>query len=303
MSFRKFGGMRYTTKHNIVSSNYHNTNNLFITESVGQPNSHIYNLSDICGNIYLIGNIGITENLRAYKNIDCSGNLFVQYDTNMYGKLNVYDSVSLGNNSGSSIVLNPTGNANTTIFLPSVDSSNFENTKFNIRTTNKSYNSISFGIMNNNYGYLQSYNYDDLKSKYSTQSLSLNPNGGNVGIGKDKPFYTLDVSGVLYINTNNNTSNNGNGLLIGGDTLNQNDLVNIYDVSQTNAYLYFNKSGQLGYWNASTNTQLWYIKNNGDATFTGTLNVNGDCNITGTHYSNGDPIISSQWNSFGSNIY
>ena len=56
MSFRKFGGLQYAAKHNIVSSNYNTSNNLLVTEKVGQqPNSNINFESDI----YLDGNLHI----------------------------------------------------------------------------------------------------------------------------------------------------------------------------------------------------------------------------------------------------
>lgn len=41
MSFRRFGGIDYAPKHNIVRSNYNTTNNLSVTQGVGQPNSYI----------------------------------------------------------------------------------------------------------------------------------------------------------------------------------------------------------------------------------------------------------------------
>ena len=55
MSFRKFGGLQYAAKHNIVSSNYNTSNNLIVTENVGQPNSFINFESDI----HLNGNLVI----------------------------------------------------------------------------------------------------------------------------------------------------------------------------------------------------------------------------------------------------
>lgn len=50
MSFRQYGGLNYAPKHNIVSSNYNSSNNLSITQYVGQPNSLINFSSDISGN-------------------------------------------------------------------------------------------------------------------------------------------------------------------------------------------------------------------------------------------------------------
>lgn len=53
MSFRQFGGKTYSAKNNIISNHYSATNNLTITDNIGQSNSHINSLSDldVCGNI------------------------------------------------------------------------------------------------------------------------------------------------------------------------------------------------------------------------------------------------------------
>jgi hypothetical protein len=67
MSFRQFGGLQYTAKHNIVSSNFNTSNNLSVTNNVGQPNSHINFLSDISGNI--IGKTTISN----FNNIGTTG--------------------------------------------------------------------------------------------------------------------------------------------------------------------------------------------------------------------------------------
>jgi hypothetical protein len=55
MSFRKFGGLQFNSKHNAVGSNYNTTNNLLVTQNVGQPNSYINSESDI----HLNGNLVI----------------------------------------------------------------------------------------------------------------------------------------------------------------------------------------------------------------------------------------------------
>lgn len=53
MSFRQFGGKTYSAKNNIISNNYASSNNLTITENIGQTNSHINSLSnlDISGSV------------------------------------------------------------------------------------------------------------------------------------------------------------------------------------------------------------------------------------------------------------
>ena len=65
MSFRQFGGLNYAARHNIVSSNYNTSNNLLVTQNVGQPNSYINFLSDISGNISIFGNFDISGNITA----------------------------------------------------------------------------------------------------------------------------------------------------------------------------------------------------------------------------------------------
>ena len=47
MSFRQFGGLQFASKHNAVSSYYNTSNNLLVTQNVGQPNSYINFLGDI----------------------------------------------------------------------------------------------------------------------------------------------------------------------------------------------------------------------------------------------------------------
>ena len=50
MSFRQFGGLQFATKHNAVASQYNTSNNLLVTQNVGQSDSYINFLSDISGN-------------------------------------------------------------------------------------------------------------------------------------------------------------------------------------------------------------------------------------------------------------
>jgi hypothetical protein len=65
MSFRQFGGMNYAPRHNIVASNYNTSNNLLVTQNVGQPNSYINFQSDISGNINFYGDIDVSGNVYA----------------------------------------------------------------------------------------------------------------------------------------------------------------------------------------------------------------------------------------------
>lgn len=79
MSFRQFGGLKYLSKHNVVSSNLNSSNQLFVTQSVGQPNSTIDFLSDISGNITVYGNLDISGNSHVEGNLDISGNSTANY--------------------------------------------------------------------------------------------------------------------------------------------------------------------------------------------------------------------------------
>jgi hypothetical protein len=75
MSFRQFGGINYAPKHNIVGSNYNTSNNLIVTQNIGQANSYINFRSDISGNIYLDGDLDVSGNLRVDEDLDVSGNI------------------------------------------------------------------------------------------------------------------------------------------------------------------------------------------------------------------------------------
>jgi len=89
MSFRKYGGLQYAAKSNIMSSNYNSINNLSISQGVGQPNSYINFLSDISGNITILGNLDLSGNLNVSGNIDCSSNLNVSGNIDCSSNLNV----------------------------------------------------------------------------------------------------------------------------------------------------------------------------------------------------------------------
>ena len=111
MSFRKYGGLSYAARNNIVSNNYNSINNLQVTENVGQPNSYINFESDISGNnLFLSGNIDccgnmiLSGNLYVGEDIDCSGNtniqgnLYVAEDIDCSGNTNIQDNLYVGGN-------------------------------------------------------------------------------------------------------------------------------------------------------------------------------------------------------------
>jgi hypothetical protein len=112
MSFRRYGGVNYSAKNNIIRSNYNTSANLSVTGDVGQYNSYINFLSDISGNVGIIGDLDVSGNEYISGNLDVSGN------TNIGGNLYVYDNTVIGENldvSGNTNIggnLDVSGNAN-----------------------------------------------------------------------------------------------------------------------------------------------------------------------------------------------
>jgi len=104
MSFRRYGGLNYAPKNNIMASNYNSVNNLSVSEGVGQANSYINFLSDISGNINIYGNIDISGNLHVSGDIDCSGNenidgnLHVSGDIDCSGNENIDGNIDCSGN-------------------------------------------------------------------------------------------------------------------------------------------------------------------------------------------------------------
>ena len=100
MSFRQFGGIQYAPKHNIVSSNYNTSNNLQVTQVIGQPNSYINVESDISGNIKIFGNVDISGNLIVRENVGIAGDLGVKGDTDISGNLSVQQDANIAGDLG-----------------------------------------------------------------------------------------------------------------------------------------------------------------------------------------------------------
>lgn len=57
MSFKKYGGLNYSAKNNIVQNNYTNANNLGVMNIVGQPDSNIYFESTIVSPVSLLSTL------------------------------------------------------------------------------------------------------------------------------------------------------------------------------------------------------------------------------------------------------
>jgi len=107
MSFRQFGGTTFAAKNNIVSNKYNTSNNLLVTQNVGQPNSFINFESDISANFLStqfwnsynntndiinnnLGNVKIFNNLDVSGNIDISGNITfydISNNNNYFGSI------------------------------------------------------------------------------------------------------------------------------------------------------------------------------------------------------------------------
>ena len=98
MSFRRYGGVTYNAKNNIVKSNYNTAANLSVTGDVGQDNSYITFLSDISGDLIFYGNIDISGNLDVSGNAHIFGNLDVSGNENLQGNLLVYGNEDLRGN-------------------------------------------------------------------------------------------------------------------------------------------------------------------------------------------------------------
>jgi len=105
MSFRQFGGLNFSAKHNIVGSNYNTSNNLQVTQNVGQSNSYINFLSDISGNFGIIGSLSITGNVTAGSftslgNVIIDGTLSVSGATTLSSTLGVSGATTLSSTLG-----------------------------------------------------------------------------------------------------------------------------------------------------------------------------------------------------------
>ena len=100
MSFRQFGGKTYSAKNNIISNHYSATNNLTITDNIGQSNSHINSLSDldVCGNITASGNITANYMFLSSEYISTEDNAVMPksyIDNIVTGKLNAGEGLNI----------------------------------------------------------------------------------------------------------------------------------------------------------------------------------------------------------------
>lgn len=107
MSFRKYGGLQYSSKNHAVSSNYNTSNNLLVTQNFGQPDSYVNFESDISGNInidiggnaHIGGNMYIEGNETIHGNIDVSGNVYITGNLDISGNENIGGNLDVTGNS------------------------------------------------------------------------------------------------------------------------------------------------------------------------------------------------------------
>ena len=231
MSFRKFGGLQYNSKHNIVSSNYNTSNNLLVTENVGQPNSYIVFESDISGNIIIYGNLDVSGNEHI------QGNLVVSGNSNLTAPVTIQQIPPIDPSS------NPYNYLKTGLFIRSV----YDDQDGLCLYTYPS---------NNGQGVIQ-YIQDYSIIRYAP--LALNPNGGTVFINKYSPDpqilntgYALDISGGIVttsdasinsINVGRGNSNILTNTSIGYQTLYSNTSLGIENTAIGAYSLYNNLDG------------------------------------------------------------
>ena len=98
MSFRKVGGVQYSGTQNIVKSRYNTSDNLYVSQYVGQPNTFINFLSDISGNIIIYGDLDVSGNLHVKGDLDVSGNENIAGNLDVSGNENIAGNLYVGGN-------------------------------------------------------------------------------------------------------------------------------------------------------------------------------------------------------------
>ena len=202
MSFRKYGGLQYNAKHNIVSSNYNTSNNLLVTEIVGQPNSYIVFESDISGNIIIYGDLDVSGNEHIQGNLDVSGNEYIGGNLTVYGNEHIQGNLDVSGNSNLTAPV-------TIQQIPPIDPSSnpYNYLKTGLFISNYVDNNDGLCLYthpgNNGQGVIQHIqDYGPSSIRYAP--LTLNPNGGTVYVNQYcanpqilNNGYALDVSGGI----------------------------------------------------------------------------------------------------------
>jgi predicted acyltransferase (DUF342 family) len=215
MSFRRYGGVTYNAKNNIVRSNYNTAANLSVTGDVGQDNSYITFLSDISGDIIFYGNIDISGNLDISGNAHVFGDLDVSGNENLQGNLLVYGNEDLRGNLlvyGNEDLrgnLDVSGNAN---IFGNLDVSGNENLQGNLRV----YGNIDISGNLDVSGNFHVFGDLDVSGNENLQ--------GNLTVYGNEDFRgNLDVSGNVHIfgdlDVSGNENLQGNLLVYGNEDL------------------------------------------------------------------------------------
>lgn len=234
MSFRRYGGMSYSSKNNLVSSNFNTSTNLLVTNKVGQLKS-IINFES--GGNLVDGNLTIFGSQYILGDLDICGNFIVRGNTEFQQSLNVYGVGKFGNIKDQfGNYLNIAGNNLSLLGVSDAFGANPIDSGQIFIAGNTDPNK-RFGFMldtTKNIGKIQSGFVNTQNTNNNLPyALSLNPVGGNVGINIEDPSYNLDVSGnAMFRNNllvnNNILLNNQNGSLIFNSTDTSGNIGNIY---------------------------------------------------------------------------
>ena len=228
MSFRRYGGIQYSAKHNIVSSNYNTCNYLSVTETVGQPNSYINFASDISGHI--IGPTGTSTNdnlwslnnnvISATGTTNSSGPTVRAYSFNSVADCSI-NSMTLGHGGG-----NVNSNAAFGIDVLKLNTTGIENV------------GVGFNAL-----YSNSTGKDNIGIGYNT--LSNNTIGNdNIGIGFEALLNNTSGGSNVALGNATLINNNGdNNVGIGVNSLESN-LTGSNNVGVGVYSLRYNSSGQ-----------------------------------------------------------
>jgi hypothetical protein len=284
MSFRQFGGLQYASKHNAVASNYNTSNNLLVSQNVGQPNSYINFLSDISGN-QIFGNVDISGNLYVSGNIDCSGNLTTSKDATI-------NTLTVGRGGGnttfntaigvSALQANTTGNTNTAVGYQALKSNTIgvQNTAIGLNvllanTTGSSNTAIG------------------LQALFSNTTGSSNTAIGVSALNNNTTGFLNTAIGVqaLFSNTTG-SSNTAIGVsALNNNTFGQNNIAIGYQSLQAN----INATNNIGVGNSSLQNNTTGIQNTAVGNSSLLLNTDGS-NHTAIGYGAGYNITTGSFN-------